>query len=227
MSSNSLSRQDIHNGGRIRRWTRDGQKVVNSVSIGIRYLNGMFSIPHLRCLLEGWARANDSRRFRVGWSAIISFLHSCFWAYICFRLYWRSSRQVRNVGIVDPVLPVTNDVSKTSTYVVITGRSKEKNFSERTEFNDGKSSSTPRISAFNDDNTDLFSYTTMCLRSPRWNMTNKCQSCSVVSSTMCTAKMLRHYGFLPLTASFILPALVVHDYWHHESNRTFSSTPAD
>ena len=91
---------------------------------------------------------------------------------------------------------------------MITGRSKEKDFSKRTEFNDGKSSSTLRISAFNDDNTGLFSYTKMCLRSPRWNMTIKCQSCSVVSSTMCTAKMRRHYRFFPLTVSCILLALV-------------------
>ena len=33
--------------------TEDGQKVVNSVSIGIRQLSGMFSISYLRCLLEG------------------------------------------------------------------------------------------------------------------------------------------------------------------------------
>jgi len=31
----------------------DGQNVVNSVSIGIRLLNDMFSIPYRRCLLEG------------------------------------------------------------------------------------------------------------------------------------------------------------------------------
>jgi len=46
-------------------------------------------------------------------------------------------------------------------------------------------------------------------------------SCSVVSSTMCTAKMRRHYGFLPLTASCVLLALVIYKvtcYWHHESN---------
>jgi len=35
MGAYPFSRQDIHNGGRIRRWTGDGQKVVNSVPIGI------------------------------------------------------------------------------------------------------------------------------------------------------------------------------------------------
>ena len=52
MGSYPFSRQDIHNGGRIRRWTGDGQKVVNSVSIGIPLLIGMFSIPYHRCLLK-------------------------------------------------------------------------------------------------------------------------------------------------------------------------------
>ena len=45
MSSNPYLRQDIHNGGRIGRRTGDGQKVVNSVSIGMQLVNGMFSIP--------------------------------------------------------------------------------------------------------------------------------------------------------------------------------------
>jgi len=42
MGSYPFSRQDIHNGGRIRRQTGDGQKVVSGVSLGIRLLNGMF-----------------------------------------------------------------------------------------------------------------------------------------------------------------------------------------
>jgi len=50
MSSNPLSRQAIHNGGNIHRRTGDGQNVVNSVSIGIRLLSGMFLIPYRRCL---------------------------------------------------------------------------------------------------------------------------------------------------------------------------------
>ena len=53
MSSSPLLRQDIHNGGRIRRWTGDGQKLINSVSVGIQLLIGMFSIPYRRCLLGG------------------------------------------------------------------------------------------------------------------------------------------------------------------------------
>jgi len=78
MSSNPLSRQTIHNELRIRRWTGDGQKVANSVSIGIRLLDGMFSIPYRRCIWEGLVRDDDSGRLRVGWSAIISFWSSCF-----------------------------------------------------------------------------------------------------------------------------------------------------
>ena len=53
MGSNPLSRQDIHNGGRIRRRTGDGQKVDNSASIGTQLVNGMFPILYRRCLLEG------------------------------------------------------------------------------------------------------------------------------------------------------------------------------
>jgi len=108
-------------------------------------------------------------------------------------------------------------------HVVITGRWKDKDFSERTEFNDGKSSSTPRTTAF-DENTVPFLYTvhyTMSLRSPRWNMTTKCRSCSEISSTVCTAKTQRHHGFLPLTLSCILLALVRYTatcYWHRVSN---------
>jgi len=107
---------------------------------------------------------------------------------------------------------------------VITWCSKEMGFSERTEFNDGKSSSTPRTTAFNDDNTGPFLYPvhyTMSLPSPRWNMTTKCRSCSVIFPTMRIAKMRRHYGFLPLKVSSILLALVIDKgtfYWHQVSN---------
>jgi len=64
----------------------------------------------------------------------------------------------------------------------------------------------------------------MSLRSRRWNMTTKCRSSSVIPSTMCTSKMRVHYGFLPLTVSCTLPALVRYTatcYWH----RVFSSVP--
>ena len=96
-------------------------------------------------------------------------------------------------------------------------------FSERTEFNDGKSSSTPRTTAFNDDNTGPFLYTvcsSMSLRSSRWNMTTKCRSCSVIPSTMCTSNVRRHYGFLLLTVSCILLALGYRatNYWYHVSS---------
>jgi len=53
MISNPLSRQDIHNGVRIRRRTGDDQKVVNSAFIEVQLLNGMFSISCRRCIFEG------------------------------------------------------------------------------------------------------------------------------------------------------------------------------
>jgi len=107
---------------------------------------------------------------------------------------------------------------------VITWCSKEMGFSERTEFNNGKSSSTPRTTEFNDENTGPFLYPvhyTMSFRSPRWNMTTKCRSCSVILPTMSISKMRRHYGFLPLKLSSILLALVIDKgtcYWHQVSN---------
>ena len=90
-----------------------------------------------------------------------------------------------------------------------------------------------RMTAFNDDNTGPFSYTVHCtlgLRSPRWNMTTKCRSSSVILSTMCTAEMRRHYGFLHQTVSCILSALVIYKatcYWRHVSNSVSSTTPVD
>ena len=187
MSSNPLSRQDIHNGVRIRRRTGDDQKVVNSAFIEVQLLNGMFSISCRRCIFEGWVGGNDSRRLRVGWSAIISFLYSCFWAHICFRLYWRSSRQVRNVGIVDPVYPSQTMFQKTQRMSWSLDARRGRVFSERTEFNDGKSSSTPRTTAFNDDNTGHFLYTfhyTMSLRSSSW-MRRRSVSMVLVSNAYC------------------------------------------
>ena len=61
-------------------------------------------------------------------------------------------------------------------------------------------------------------YSKMNFRSSRWNMTTKCRSCSVIPSTMFTAKVRRHHGFLLLTVSYILLGLVRYTatcYWYH------------
>jgi len=123
--------------------------------------------------------------------AISAFFPS-FSLHICFRLCWLSIRQVRNVGM------------DRRSILLVTHHKQYFKEKQRT-FRRGRNLMTvtyrlhlkrqhlmTRIQPF------LYTvHSKMSLRSSRWNMTNKCRSCSVIPSTMCTSKVRQHYGFLP------------------------------
>jgi len=119
---------------------------------------------------------------------------------------------VRNVGIVDPLYSslVTNDFvfkEKTRTFL---RRWHLMTVSHRSNLE--RQHLMTRIQPF------LYTvHSKMSFRSPRWNMTNNCRSCSVIPSIMCTSNVRRHYGCLLRTVSCILLALGYRatNYWHH------------
>jgi len=123
-----------------------------------------------------------------------------FSLHISFRLCWLSIRQVRNVGIdCRSILLVTHHKEKQRT--LLSGRNLI-TVSHRSHLK--RQHLMTRIQPF--------------LYTVHSKMTTKCRSCSVIPSTMCTSKVRRHYGFLLLTVSCILLALVRYTAtccWHH------------
>ena len=162
----------------------------------------MFSILWRHYLFDRRARIEDWRRVRVEYSRNICIFFPSFSLHICFRLCCLSSRQVRNVGMDRrSILLVTHrkwyfkekqrTLLRGWNLMTVSHRSHLKQQHLMT-----------RIQPFLHN-----VHSKLSLRSPRWNMTNKCRSGLVIPSTMRTEKMRRHYGFLHLTVSCILLAL--------------------
>jgi len=129
------------------------------------------------------------------------YLHffSSFSVHISFRLCWLSIRQVRNVGMDHrSILLVTHHKQyfKEEQRTLLSGRNLM-TVSHRSHLK--RLHLMTRIQPFL-----CTVYSKMSLRSPRWNMTNKC----------------RYYGCLLLIVSCILLALGYRatNYWHHVSS---------
>jgi len=126
-------------------------------------------------LFDRRARIEDWRRVRVEYSRNICIFLLSFSLYICFRLCWISIRQVRNVGTDrSSILLVTHHKQyfKEKQRTLLSGRNLI-TVSHRSHLK--RQHLMTRIQPF------LYPvHSKMSLRSSRWNMTTKCQSCSVI-----------------------------------------------